>query len=449
MDINEEILRPRKNIRGGIRLPHRKNTAETATVIMPPPEKVVIPMQQHIGAPCEPTVAKGDTVFVGTLIGDSQKYVSAPIHSSVSGTVTAITEVLQTSGQKCTAIEITSDGLMTPDPSLAPITVTTPGSLIKAARDCGLVGLGGAGFPAHVKLNVRAGSMPDTLIINGAECEPYITADYRECMENPTDILEGIYLIKRIMGIKNVIIAVENNKPKAIETLLKMAADDRDLNNEVKLMRLKSSYPQGAEKVLIYTATGRKLPLGKLPADVGCIVMNITSVSTLYKYIKTGMPLVSRTMTVDGGGVKEPKNVKVPFGTSIKDLLDFCGGITPDTKKILLGGPMMGMAAPDLSMPLCKYNNAVLVFNRRQVEKPGRETACIRCGRCAAACPMGLQPLEIEPAVRKNNVDRIAELNVMYCMECGSCAFSCPSRRPLTQIMRLAKAEMKARQGGK
>ena len=466
---SEEILRPVKDIGGGAELPHRKNTAEQPSVIMPPPETVVIAMQQHIGAPCTPCVKKGDTVYVGTKVGDSDKFVSAPIHSSVSGTVTGIGSLLLPSGQTTETVIIQSDGLMTPDPDIKPPVVETLEDLVKAARDSGLVGLGGAGFPTHVKLNVKPDNIPDTLIINGAECEPYITSDYRECVENTDNILEGVYLLKRIVGFRQVIIALENNKPKAIDALnalaetvsgekmpvgadddekmqamYKVATDERDTDNSVRVMRLKSRYPQGAEKVLIYNATGRKLPLGKLPSDVGCMVMNVTSVSVLNKYIKTGMPLVAKTVTIDGGAVMNPQNVVVPIGTSISDVIEFCGGYKSPARKILYGGPMMGNAVIDANMPILKQNNAVLVLDRKQAEKRV-ESPCIRCGRCAKACPMHLQPLEIESALRIGDLDRVKAHYAEYCIECGSCSYICPSKRHLTQVMRMAKAELKAK----
>lgn len=442
MQRTEEILTPVKKIRGGVSLPHHKNTADAVSTVMPPPAQVIIPMQQHIGAPCVPCVKKGDTVYVGTKIGDSDKFISAPIHSSVSGTVSSIGSVLLPSGQKCDAVIIDSDGLMTHDPGLAPVRVETREELVKAARDSGLVGLGGAGFPAHVKLNISPDKAPDTLIINCAECEPYITSDYRECMENTENILEGVYRLKQIMDFKQVIICVENNKPKAIEALYAIAADKRDKDNSVRLLRLKSHYPQGAEKVLIYSATGRKLPLGKLPVDIGCVVMNITSVSFLNKYINTGVPLVSKLITVDGGAVAEPQNVIVPIGTRVKDVIEFCGGYKTAAKKILYGGPMMGTAILDTEMPVLKQNNAILVLDRKQADKT-REQPCIRCGRCAAVCPMGLMPLEIEPALRVGDIDRVKALYADYCMECGCCSYVCPSKRHLTQVMRLAKGELK------
>ncbi len=446
----EEILRPLKNIFGGASLPHRKNTAESESVKLPTPDKVVIPMQQHIGAPCTPCVKKGDAVYVGTKIGDSDKFISAPIHSSVSGTVESIGSLLLPSGATCQTVVIKSDGLMAADPALGPHSIETKEDLVKAARDSGLVGLGGAGFPAHVKLNVNPENVPDTLIINGAECEPYITSDYRECVENTESVMGGIFLIKKVLGIENVIIAVEDNKPNAftflsdekIKALYSIATDEQDADDTVKLMKLKSRYPQGAEKVLIYTTTGRKLPLGKLPSDVGCLVMNITSVSYLYKYVTTGMPVVSRTVTVSGDAIREPKNVIVPIGTSAQEVIEFCGGTKSAVQKVLYGGPMMGTALVDLSMPILKQNNALLVLGRKVVEKL-KEVPCIRCSRCANTCPMGLQPLEIEPAIRNGSIELVKELHADYCIECGCCSYVCPSKRHLTQTMRLAKAELK------
>lgn len=463
----EGILRPIKNIFGGVKLPHNKGTAEAHSVVMPPPETVVIAMQQHIGAECEPCVKKGDTVCVGTKIGDSDKFVSAPIHSSVSGTVDSIGTMLLPSGKTCQTVVINSDGLMTLDPELKPHTVETKEQLVKAARDSGLVGLGGAGFPAHVKLNVNENTTIDTLIVNGAECEPYITSDYRECVESTDSVLGGIFLIKKILGIKNVIIAVEDNKPQAISKLQKMAedalghtvginstddekvqalykiaSDSQDADNSVKLMRLKSQYPQGAEKVLIYTTTGRKLPLGKLPSDVGCLVMNITSISYLYKYVTTGMPVVSRTVTVAGNAAVNPQNVVVPIGTPVESIIEFCGGYKMAARKVLYGGPMMGNALVDTKMPLLKQNNAILVLGRKDAEKY-TENPCIRCGRCANTCPMALQPLEIESALRIGDIERVKGLYADYCIECGCCSYVCPSKRHLTQTMRLAKAELK------
>lgn len=442
MNLSQEIAYPVADIRGGADVPHCKNTAELASVIMPPPNTVILPMSQHIGAPCEPTVKAGDEVFVGTLIGDSEKYISAPIYSSVSGTVKSIDDFHLSNGGKCKAVVIESDGNNTPCPDLKPMEVNTIDDLVKATRNCGLVGLGGAGFPTHVKLAPKDGNNLDTLIINGAECEPYITSDYRSCIEDYDDIIEGIYLLKKIIGFKRVFIAIEDNKPEAVEKFAIIAANKRDEDNSVKVLKLKSSYPHGAEKILIYSATKRRLPLGALPSDVGCMVLNITSIATLYRYIRTGMPLVSKRVTVDGTAVAEPKNAIVPLGTRISDLIEFCGGFSADPVKVLYGGPMMGVAVESLDKPILKQNNAILAFCDTEDIFP-ESTACINCGRCYRACPMKLFPCSVEAALKKNDAAALTKLHVNYCMECGSCSFSCPAKRPLTQVMRLAKNKVR------
>lgn len=433
----ERILNPVGRICAGTILPHFKRTAELESVLMPPVSEVKIPLQQHIGAPAQPIVKKGDKVFVGTLIAEANGFVSAAVHSSVSGTVKDITDN-KGSGK---SIVIESDGLMEKEPSLKPFEVKTAADISKAAAECGLVGLGGAGFPAHVKLNIREGTEIDTLIINAAECEPYITSDYRECMEAYDDVINGIFLIKEVMNIPRVIICVESNKKKAIEKLYEIATSNRDYDDNVKLMKLPTKYPQGAEKVIIYSATGRKVPLGKLPSDVGCIVMNVTSIATLYRFISTGMPLVSKRITVDGTAVAEPKNVIVPIGTPIKDVLDFVSGIDDEADEIMMGGPMMGIDIFSPEAVVEKRNNAITVMKSPTKKPP--QTACIRCGKCAAACPMQLYPAMVETAINFNQNEKLEKLNINYCMECGSCSFVCPAQRPLTQVMRLAKANLR------
>ena len=439
MELAERILKPLKRIHGGAHLPHHKDTAEIETVIMPPPNEVTIPLLQNIGKPAEPCVKKGDAVFIGTKIGEASGFVSVPVHSSISGTVKEIGDrIINGNAVKCVVIE--SDGQNIIDQELHPIEVSTAEDLVNAAKNCGLVGLGGAGFPAHVKLTTSPEKPIDTLIVNGAECEPYLTADYRECMEKTNDVLEGIYLIKKLLGIKKVIIGVENNKPLAIEKLYEMATDLRDTDDSVKLMELKSTYPQGAEKVIIYTTTGRIVPPGKLPSDVGCIVMNITSIATLYRYITTGMPLVSKRITLNGDVIEEPRNIQVPIGTSIADLLAFAKEECEDGAKVIMGGPMMGQPISDLSAVIEKRTNGILIMKE---SKEPTVTACIRCGRCAAYCPMKLFPAMVETAYNNKLYDRYDSLNINYCMECGSCSYICPAKRPLTQVMRTAKAQMR------
>lgn len=433
------VLRAVKKVRGGVKVAHHKNTAELEVVRIPTPSKVVIPMQQHIGAPCEPVVKVGDEVAVGQLIGDSDKFISAPIHASVSGKVTAIGEVKLPNGSVSKAVTIESDGEMRLWEGIKPPKVETREDLIKAVRDSGLVGLGGAGFPSHVKLNFPPDKNIDTLVVNAAECEPYITVDYRECMENSWDILSGVYALKELLGFKQVIIAAEDNKPEAFKVLGKIADHDADIDDSVKLMVLESKYPQGAEKMMVQSATGRRVPPGKLPADVGCVVMNVASVAFISRYLKTGKPLVSRSLTVDGSAIAAPKNVRVPVGTDIGEIIDFCGGFKGEPCKILTGGPMMGLAIVGTDLPVLKQNNAILAFTADDaVLKP--ETDCIRCGRCVAACPMSLMPTNIVKAAKIKDVDALKRAGVTVCMECGSCAFACPAGKPLVQHMRLAKA---------
>ena len=434
---------------GGAAVPHHKNTWDIPSSTMPPPEKVILPMQQHIGAPCIPTVKKGDHVYVGTVVGDSDAYVSAPVHASVSGTVTEITQVMLTGGQMTQAVVVGSDGKMEKDPAIAPPPpITTKEELAKAARAAGLVGLGGAGFPAHVKLNVPEGKTIDTLLVNVAECEPYVTSDHREALENGRNVLEGVYHVKEILGVQRVIIAVEDNKPDVIQKLSEIADDPkRDPLDQVRVLPLKSRYPQGAEKVLVQACTGRKVPAGKLPADVGCLVMNIGSLSFLASYMRTGMPLTLKRVTLDGSAIAHPQNVIVPVGTPIKDVVAFCGGYKAEPKKLIMGGPMMGVAITSDELPILKQNNAILAFDQREAQLR-QPTACIRCGRCVAACPMHLMPTKLEQAVERQDVEALQSLDIMTCMECGCCSFSCLAGRRLVQAIRLGKNYVR-KAGGK
>lgn len=441
MEKKERALRPVKRIQGGAHLPHFKNTAESETETMPAPGKVYIPLSQHIGAPANPVVKKGDKVRVGTLIGEAAGFISAPVHSSVSGTVLGITDRVLNGGAAVKCVEIESDGEMTKEENLKPFTVDSARDLAEAAKRCGLVGLGGAGFPAHVKLAPPEGSQIDTLIINAAECEPYITSDYRECMENVDGIIAATYLLREKLALEKVIICVESNKPKAIENLMKVAADKQDAEDTVKLMKLPSTYPQGAEKVIIYSATGRKVPLGKLPSDVGCIVMNVTSLATLYRFISTGMPLVAKRITVDGTAVETPKNLLVPIGTPISDVLSYVGISEETADRIIMGGPMMGQPVSSPAAVIEKRTNAILVM--REEKRGKKTTACIRCGRCQKTCPMNLTPAKVETAYRKGDFESFGSLNVNYCIECGSCSYICPAKRPLTEVMRIAKNELR------
>lgn len=429
---------------GGARVPHRKNTADVQSIMMPSPKTVTIPMQQHIGAPCKPVVAVGDAVNVGTVIGDSEAFVCAPIHSSVSGTVKSIIKLTLPGGATADAVVIESDGLDTPDPAIKPPVVENVQDFLKAVRASGLVGLGGAGFPAHVKLNVPEGKKIDTLLINCAECEPYITADNREVIENSWAVMSGVYSVLEILGIDRVIIGVENNKPEAIKILREIADNEQyDSEDRVRILPLKASYPQGAEKVLIKACTGREVPAGKLPADAGCIVMNVTSIAFLSDYLKTGMPLTKKRLTIDGSAVKEPKNVIVPIGTPINAVMEFCGGYKCEPKKILMGGPMMGLAVSDDTIPVLKQNNAILAFDEKEA-RLSEATDCIRCGRCVDACPMRLVPTKLCADIKLKDFDSMLKHQLMTCMECGSCAYSCPAHRHIVQTIRMGKRMLRA-----
>ncbi len=438
----ERIVKPYR-VHGGARVPHRKNTAHAETRAMPAPVRVLLPMQQHVGAPCEPLVKKGDRVLVGQKIADSGAAVSAPIHASVSGTVAGVEKVLLPGGRVSDAIVIDSDGSMEPDPSLRPPKAETLEEFLAAVRESGLVGLGGAGFPAHVKLRVPAGKAVDTLILNGAECEPYITSDHREALEHPQDVVEGARLVQGMLGIPRVILAVEDNKPDAIAALRAAAGDAPGF----AVLPLRSRYPQGAEKVLVKACTNRKIPLGKLPADAGCIVMNITSAGFLARYFRTGMPLVQRRITVDGSAIQNPANVLVPVGTRIRDVVAFLGGYRGEPRKLLMGGPMMGLALPDDGAPVLKQNNGILAFDGADAKLP-EPSACIRCGRCVAGCPMNLEPLLLEQLAEQRDAAGLARSGVAACMECGTCAYRCPAHRPLMQAIRLGKNLVK-QAGGK
>ena len=420
----------------GIHLPHRKNTADMPAVRMPAPPCVTIPMAMHIGAPAKPVVKVGDEVKVGSLIGEAGGFVSSPVHSSVSGKVTAVAPLWASNGSEVIAVTIQSDGEMTEDESIAPPEVSDFESFIAAVRASGAVGLGGAGFPTAVKLGVKDLSVIEEVIINGAECEPYITSDTRTMIDNAEYVKKGIELLRKYLGVKKFILGIEQNKPTAIREMKKLEGDG------IFVKVLPSIYPQGGEKVLIYNCTGKVVPEGKLPIDVGSIVINVTTLAFIAKYIETGMPLVSKTLTVDGGAVKEPKNVIVPVGTPLEAVFDFCGGFVSEPAKVLYGGPMMGISVKSLSSPVLKNNNAILAFNEKEAHLP-EPTACIRCGRCVRACPLSLMPLEFARGYALRDYDLLEKRKVNLCMECGCCSFVCPAHRPLVENNKLAKAALR------
>ena len=421
----------------GVNVPHRKHTSHLAAERMPVPSTVTLSTSMHIGAPAKPAVKVGDHVDVGTLVAEQNGKISSPVYASVSGTVKKIEDILLSNGSAAPSIVIESDGEMTVDPSVVPPVVTNREELIAAIQKSGLVGLGGAGFPTYVKFDVDPDRVEE-FIINGAECEPYITSDTRTMIDRVEDMRDGIAALQKFLGLRKVMICIERNKKEAIACMQKMAAEMEGVTVKV----LKSKYPQGGEKVMIYHATGKVVPGGKLPIDVGCIVSNCTSVAEIGMYLRTGMPLVERTVTVDGGVVKEPKNVTVPIGTSLEDVFAFCGGFTAEPGKVLYGGPMMGIAVPNLSAPILKNTNAILALSEKEAKLP-KVTPCIRCGACTNHCPFGLNPTGIAEALRLGEIETLKKLRVDLCMECGCCAYYCPANRPLIQNNKLGKAALR------
>ena len=434
---------------GKTKVPHHKRTAGMPGERIAPPALLYFPVAQNIGAPSVPVCKVGDKVFVGTLIAEGQAFVSAPIHSSVSGTVKKIDSTLSISGKTTPMIVIESDGQMTPDPDLVPPVVTDFKGLADAARKAGLVGLGGAGFPTSVKLSPRDLSAIDTLVLNGAECEPYITSDTRTMLDDTDDLIEGIKLIEKFTEIKSVVIGIEKNKPECIAKLREVLKDDP----KARVCSLSCGYPQGAEKVLIYNCTGRVVPEGGLPSDAGVIVMNVTTLACLAKYVRTGMPLVEKCVTVDGSAIADPKNLIVPIGTPIKYVIDCVGGFigekgdgTMAAGKVLYGGPMMGVAVYDLDSPILKNTNAIVALNKKDAKEP-KVNPCIHCGRCVSACPMALNPTTYAKALNVSDAAeraiRLEEAKINLCMECGCCSYVCPSKRPLVEYNKLAKTELR------
>lgn len=420
----------------GVCVPHRKHTADCKPVRMPIPKTVQIPLSMHIGAPATCLVKVGEHVDMGQKIAESSGFVSAPIHSSVSGTVKSIGTVQLIGGKTVETVVIEADGMQTLSPSVTPPAITDYDSFIAAVRESGSVGLGGASFPTAVKLAVK-GKPLDAIVINGAECEPYITSDTRTMLDRKEGIFAGIELLQKYLAPKSIIFGIEKNKPACI------AALKDGMPEGVQMKALPSVYPQGGEKVLIYHTTGKVVPSGKLPIDVGVVVINCTTLAFLGEYAKTGLPLIEKTVTVDGKAVGTPQNVIAPIGASAEDVFAFCGGLTTEPFKVLQGGPMMGVALPDLSMPIMKGTNALLALSEAELA-PKPSTACIRCGACALHCPLKLDPRAFSHNYKAKDMEALEKGKLTLCMECGCCSFICPAARPLVEHNRLAKAELNA-----
>lgn len=404
------------------------------------PKIVTIPMSMHLGAPAVPCVAVGDEVKVGQKIAEAGAGLSSPIYSGVSGTVKKLDEITVTTGAQVRVVVIECDGAQTLAESVVPPAVNDRESFLAAVRESGIVGLGGAGFPTAVKLSVPEGRV-DTVVVNGAECEPYITSDTRTMLDESELVAEGLSLVMKYLSIPNAIFGIEKNKPECIASMKQATAT----LSGVQIRALPSVYPQGGEKVLVYHTTGRVIGEGKLPLDHGVIVMNCTTLAVIAKYLRTGLPLVEKCVTVDGSAVKTPKNLIVPIGTSVGDVIEACGGFSQPPKKILSGGPMMGVALVNEQAPVLKQTNAVLAFGKKEAKAP-KETACIRCGKCLDACPFSLSPVEIAKAYAQKDEAMLEKLKVNLCMECGCCSYICPAKRNLVQTNRLAKAMLRTYQ---
>lgn len=441
----------RYSFKGGIHMEEYKLTASEPIQKLPAPARVRVPLSQHIGAPCTPTVEVGDTVDKGQIIGVVAQGLGCPVHATVSGKVTAIEEVFTPAARKVRRIVIDNDGEDRLFPEISEgrgrgrgagnaggIDVT-PEECIEAVRLAGISGMGGATFPTYAKISSALGKA-DKLIINCAECEPFITADHRMMLEYPHAVIDGTRLLMRVFGLDCAMIAIEDNKPDAAELLAHTLGDDSKI--QIKLMKTK--YPQGDERQLIYALTGQELAPGKLPADLGCVIFNVETCVNIYRAVTERMPLIERIVTVSGDCISAPKNVLVPIGTSISELITFCGGFKQKPAKLVMGGPMMGVAQWDINAPVTKGTNAVLALSEKFADNCGADSyACLHCGKCVKGCPMHLMPLYLAQYAAVQDYEMCGKFNIMNCVECGSCSYICPGKVPIVQFIRMTKAKIR------
>ncbi len=426
---------------GGLHIRNfKKPVCSFETKPLMPCREHIYPVTQHIGAPLKVLVKPGDTVKVGEKIADAEEYTAVPVHSSVSGTVTKIEKHIHPSGSIIESVFVENDMLYTPIDGAEPIKIIDSRSkreLLWIIREAGIVGLGGAGFPAHIKLDTD--KKIKFLIINGAECEPYITADHRRMVENTDDVIFGIKVVMKILGLDTSYIGIETNKRECIDLMKQHLRYDKSVN----IMPLKPKYPQGAEKMLIKAITGKSVPSGGLPADVGAVVFNVETVYEIGHVFKTGMPLTERIVTVSGDAVKEPSNFRVPLGVPISFLFESAGGFVKEPQKIVMGGPMMGAAQYSTDVPVVKTTSSVLAFSKAD-RAYNAEAPCIRCGKCVSHCPMHLMPNMLSTFAAKNDADSAEKYHILDCMQCGMCSYVCPARKnPLGAIRIMRPIVMK------
>ena len=404
-----------------------------------PEGELVFPVSQHIGAPAKPVVEVGERVLKGQLIAGADGFVSANIHSSVSGTVKKIEKRLVPNGSKVLSIIIENDNLYEEynyEPNNEPWSKDT---IRKAVKDCGVVGLGGACFPTHVKLTPKDDKSIDYVIVNAAECEPYITSDYRRLVEQPSEVIEGLKIVLKLFENAKGVIAVENNKPDVIENLKKLTEKE----DKISVAELKTKYPQGSERHIIYAVTKRKINSSMLPADAGCIVDNVDTIYNIYRAVKFNKPLTERIVTVSGDGINSPCNLEVPFGTSHAQLVKEAGGMDENVEKIIPGGPMMGQAMFSLEVPVIKGSSALLAFKQDEISR-ATMTNCLNCGKCAMVCPEGLICAKLAHAADANDMESFVKMHGMECIECGTCNYNCPANRNITQSVRTMKRKVQA-----
>jgi electron transport complex protein RnfC len=407
---------------------------------MPAPKEIIMPLLQHTGAPARARVARGDKVKVGSLVAQANGYVSSPIHSSVSGQVREIKLKPHPLLGEYQAVVIESDGEDTLDAAIQErkdIASLSPGDIRTIIQNSGIVGLGGAAFPTHVKLTPPRDKPIESFILNSAECEPYLTADYRLMLEKAGQIILGMKIAMKVLAVGRGFIAVEDNKPRAIEIFDKLVKREA-----IKVVTLKSFYPQGAEKQLIKAILNREVPPAGLPFDVGVVVNNAATCFSIYEAVYKNKPLYERVITLSGKIVKHPANLLVRIGTKVRDVIDFCGGLNEEAAKVILGGPMMGIAQYTLDVPVIKGTSGILVFSKHQT-RPPRPQACIRCGRCMQLCPMGLNPSGLAQAIEKGRFDLAKDYHLLDCIECGLCRYTCPGNRDIVGLVKLAKEKLK------
>ena len=428
--------------RGGTHIEEHKDTAPIATVRLPDPATVSIPLSQHIGAPAVPVVAVGDAVKVGQVIGVVENGLGCPVHASVSGTVKEIITLHNANRQPIQNIVIENDGKHEwhedVKPFGKPLAETSFEEIVQIVRNAGISGLGGATFPTYAKLQSAKGKAV-TAIVNCAECEPYITANHRLLLERGGTVISGLEVVMHALEITDGIIAIEDNKPDAIK-LMQEAVKDKP---NIRVCVMKTKYPQGDERQIIYAILGREVPAGKLPADVGCLIVNAETASAISRAFYRGLPLVSRIVTVTGDCVKSPANVRAPLGASYSELIDFCGGCVKPPKKIVCGGPMMGQAQWDIHAPVTKGTSAILVFSEEYEKINSYHSACIHCGNCVAHCPMHLMPNYLTQYAQARAYEEAEKMNVMSCVECGTCSYNCPAGVQIVQYIRVAKGALR------